>query len=321
MKCGNMTKEEQDSLQTWLEHYTNQFRDRDGVLHPLLELKRCHSLRVAGNARFIAAALSFPESEQRLAEGVGLVHDVGRFTQFVRYGSFRDSDTVDHGAEGRRVLEEQDPSFLPDSGDRERLFCVVEYHNRKRTDIPRRLSPEKNRFLSLIRDADKLDIMELVLRAVVNDGFQDLREMLPHIRLSRELSPGVLAEAAKKGSVSNGNLSTLADFLVMMATWCYDMNYPPTRHLAVKRGILPRIRRELPDTKPVRELFAGIEDAMMRTVEISEKKSYQAKGEIECFTDGPIYEDMRQWVDQKKPRIAAAVLRVDELYSGAEKLI
>ena len=259
-----MTKEEQDSLQTWFEHYTNQFRDQDGVLHPLLELKRCHSLRVAGNARFIADALKFSKSERRLAETAGLVHDAGRFTQFVRYGSFRDSDTVDHGAEGRRVLEAQDLSFLPDPGDRERLLCVVECHNRKQTDIPRGLSPEQNRFLHLIRDADKLDIMELVLRGVVIDGFQDLREMLPHIRLCRELSPRVLAEAAKTKSVSNGNLSTLADFLVMMATWCYDMNYPPTRRLAVQRGILPRIRRELPDTKPVRELFAGITEELLK---------------------------------------------------------
>jgi uncharacterized protein len=53
----------------------------------------------------------------------------------------------------------------------------------------------------------------------------------------------------------------------------------------------------------------------------TERKSYQAKGPIEYFTEGPIYEDMRQWVDQKRPRIAAAVLRIDELYSGAEKLI
>lgn len=37
--------------------------------------------------------------------------------------------------------------------------------------------------------------------------------------------------------------------------------------------------------------------------------------------DGPIYEDMRQWVDPKHLRIAAAVLSVDEFYSGAERLI
>jgi hypothetical protein len=45
------------------------------------------------------------------------------------------------------------------------------------------------------------------------------------------------------------------------------------------------------------------------------------KGNIEYFTGGPIYEDMRQWADQKHPRIAAVVFRVDTLYSGAEKLI
>ena len=52
-----------------------------------------------------------------------------------------------------------------------------------------------------------------------------------------------------------------------------------------------------------------------------ERKSYQAKGSIEYLTDGPIYEDMRQWVDQKHPRIAAAVMTVEALYSGAEKLM
>ena len=268
-----MTKEEQTSLQAWFEHYTNRFCDKDGGLHPLLKLKLCHSLRVAGNARYIAEALRFSQSERRLAETAGLPHDVGRFTQFARYGTFRDADTVDHGAEGRRVLAETDPSFLSDPEDWELMLCAVEYHNRKQTDIPNGLGTEKPRFLSLIRDADKLDIMELVLRAVVLDGFQDLREMLPYIRLSRELSPGVLAEAAKTGSVSNGNLATLSDFLVMMATWCYDMNYPPTRRRAIQQGLLPRIRRELPDTKPVRDLFAGITETLLKISQDTELKT------------------------------------------------
>lgn len=112
------------------------------------------------------------------------------------------------------------------------------------------------------------------------DGFQDLREMLPHIRLCRELSPGVLAEAAKTGSVSNGNLTTLSDFLVMMATWSYDINYPPTRRLAIKRGLLPRIRRELPDTKPIRDLFEDITEALQKKAEImSENNGRRDKDE------------------------------------------
>lgn len=257
-----MTKEEQQILRGWFEHYTDRFRDTNGGLHPLLELKRCHSLRVAGSAVCIAEALKLSPSERLLAEMSGLLHDVGRFTQFLRYGSYRDADTVDHGTEGRRVLLAQNRALLPDPAEWDLLLCVVGYHNRRRADIPPGLDPEKRRFLGLVRDADKLDIMELVLRAVAIDEFEDFQAMLPHLRLCRELSPEAMAEAVKTGSVSNGHVTTLGDFLVMMATWCCDMNYPPTRSLAIKRGLLPRLRRELPDTKPVRDLFADIAAAL-----------------------------------------------------------
>lgn len=51
------------------------------------------------------------------------------------------------------------------------------------------------------------------------------------------------------------------------------------------------------------------------------RKPYQAKGPIEYLSSGPIYEDLRDSVDPKHPRVAAAVLTVEELYSGAEKLL
>ncbi len=50
------------------------------------------------------------------------------------------------------------------------------------------------------------------------------------------------------------------------------------------------------------------------------RKPYQAKGRIEYLTSGPVYEELKASVDPKHPRVAAAVLRVEELYSGAEKL-
>lgn len=50
------------------------------------------------------------------------------------------------------------------------------------------------------------------------------------------------------------------------------------------------------------------------------RKPYQAKGRIEYLTSGPVYEELKSFVDPKYPRLAAAVLRVEELYSGAEKL-
>ncbi|MCP4722960.1 MAG: pyridoxamine 5'-phosphate oxidase family protein [Desulfobacteraceae bacterium] len=50
-------------------------------------------------------------------------------------------------------------------------------------------------------------------------------------------------------------------------------------------------------------------------------KSYQVKGSIEYHKDGPVYEDMKKWNPKKHPGHAATALKVEEAYSGAEKLL
>jgi predicted pyridoxine 5'-phosphate oxidase superfamily flavin-nucleotide-binding protein len=49
--------------------------------------------------------------------------------------------------------------------------------------------------------------------------------------------------------------------------------------------------------------------------------AYQLKGRIEYVTEGPIFDRMRECIDEQFPRVAAAVLHVEEVYSGAEKLL
>ena len=52
-----------------------------------------------------------------------------------------------------------------------------------------------------------------------------------------------------------------------------------------------------------------------------DRKSYQIKGSIEYHKEGPVYEDMKRWNPEKHPGHAAAVLKVEEVYNGAEKLL
>jgi predicted pyridoxine 5'-phosphate oxidase superfamily flavin-nucleotide-binding protein len=47
---------------------------------------------------------------------------------------------------------------------------------------------------------------------------------------------------------------------------------------------------------------------------------YQIKGAFEYHTQGPIFDDMKVWNLPGKPGNAAAVLQVEEVYSGAERL-
>jgi predicted pyridoxine 5'-phosphate oxidase superfamily flavin-nucleotide-binding protein len=52
-----------------------------------------------------------------------------------------------------------------------------------------------------------------------------------------------------------------------------------------------------------------------------EQKAYQIKGAIEYVTAGEIFEDMKRWNDSAHPGLGAAVLHVEEVYCGAEKLL
>lgn len=49
-------------------------------------------------------------------------------------------------------------------------------------------------------------------------------------------------------------------------------------------------------------------------------KSYQLKGRIEYHTSGPVFEDMKSWNSPKHPGVAAAALKVDQVFSGGEQL-
>ncbi len=50
-------------------------------------------------------------------------------------------------------------------------------------------------------------------------------------------------------------------------------------------------------------------------------KAYQVKGSLEYHKQGKVFEHMKTWNPSKHPGHAAAVLVVEEVYSGADKLV
>lgn len=51
------------------------------------------------------------------------------------------------------------------------------------------------------------------------------------------------------------------------------------------------------------------------------KASYQIKGSIEYHTEGPIFDNMKSWNPKTHPGHAAAVIKVEEVFKGSEKLL
>ncbi len=71
--------------------------------------------------------------------------------------------------------------------------------------------------------------------------------------------------------------------------------------------------------KTRRNILAGSRGSLLFIT--ADNKAFQIKGTIEYHKSGAIFEDMKSWNPTKHPGHAAAALKVEEVYSGAEKLL
>lgn len=80
--------------------YVRNYDPSDGKI----KLKIDHTYRVAGLCQSIARSLKLSEQDVDIAWLLGMLHDIGRFEQIKRYGTFNDAASVDHAELGADIL-------------------------------------------------------------------------------------------------------------------------------------------------------------------------------------------------------------------------
>ncbi|MFA7256597.1 MAG: HD domain-containing protein [Kiritimatiellales bacterium] len=223
--------------------YTDRYR-MDGIFHPMHQLKLEHTVRVAADARTIAAGMNWPEPEQHVAEAVGLLHDIARFPQFLKHRSFADSDTVDHGDLGAETLRSE--TLLHDLRDelRSLIFCVVQHHNKK--NLPHTLTAYEEKHLRLIRDADRLDIFFICWNSIHTGHIHKHPEISMNLDFTGAPSDTVLDQFERGEKIDYRNLKSMADRFVLQLSWMHDLSYDFTKRLVRERGILEKFIEVLP---------------------------------------------------------------------------
>jgi len=71
--------------------------------------------------------------------------------------------------------------------------------------------------------------------------------------------------------------------------------------------------------KTRKNLLAGSKGAILFMTKSG--KAYQVKGSLEHHRDGPVFDHMKTWNPKQHPGNAATALNVEEVYSGAERLL
>ncbi len=238
-----MTIDELNVIKKWFKTYIRGFEE-NGQLHDLLKLKVGHSGRVARDARAVACDLGWSEGDVHMAEALGWLHDVGRFSQFKEYRTFHDAKSMNHGQRGWEVLQEE--SLLQGMSELERTCILqgVHWHNAK--DLPQNFDGQVLRTVQLIRDADKLDIFYVFAKEIKENGFQSFEKMYPHVKLDAPVSDWVVQDFQMRRSSSYDEIKSLSDFMVIQLAWVYDINFAPTFKRIVERRIIETLAEQLP---------------------------------------------------------------------------
>ncbi|MCF7955789.1 MAG: HD domain-containing protein [Phycisphaerae bacterium] len=222
-----MQKSDLKRYTDWFYKYIRGFYGDDDYINANLELKEIHTGYVVGEARYIAARIGLDENNTWIAETIGLLHDVGRFEQFVRYRTYSDRKSISHSDLGVDIIREKGVLDGLDEGEREIILSAVKYHGIK--DVPSGLDEKTQTHCQIVRDADKIDIyrvlMEKYLGYTKNPDYYNLELEHPD---KPWYSEGVIQSVLNGEQVHYTEVKTLNDFKLLILAMIFDVNFRPT---------------------------------------------------------------------------------------------
>lgn len=202
-----------------------------------IRLKVKHTYKVAEISEQIADGLGLPKDETDLAWLIGLLHDIARFEQNKRYGTFNDLASVDHGNLGAEILfgEGKIRDFIDDDAYDSIIENAVKYHNKYGVD--ENVDQHTKMFCNIIRDADKLDIFRVNLESSREDVYEVSEEDFKNA----EFSDGVFESFFNEKTVFKQLKKNAVDGLACHLSLVYDINYPISLKIAIEQGFVEKM--------------------------------------------------------------------------------
>ena len=232
--------------QRWFLEYVQSFYSDDADIQAHVRLKEEHTARVCDRMGQLSDSLRLTPEQDVVAHLAALFHDVGRFRQYTQYRTFNDFRSEDHGCLGERILRETGVLADLPLAKQALVQKAVRYHNGR--EIPPD-DAETVFFARMIRDADKLDILEMI---TVENEFSPMLPM-PEYR-GQEVS-GAMLDCIVTGQVGRfEHIRTAADLLLFRMSWVFDMNFSWTLREVKRRQYLEKMAAQLPDFPGVHEV-------------------------------------------------------------------
>lgn len=227
-----------------------------------IKLKIDHTYRVAGLCQRIAESLGLSEPDVDIAWLLGMLHDIGRFEQIRRFGTFNDAQSVDHAEFGADLLLKEglirkfaegyyEECELARSGNEEAeqiiknnehhnkdtglLEMAIRQHNKYR--VKEDLTERQRMFCDILRDADKVDIFKVNADIPMEIIYDVTTEELKNGVITKE----VLESFYKKETVLKSVRRSAVDHIVGHISLLFELVYKESYRQAKEQGYVYKL--------------------------------------------------------------------------------
>lgn len=227
-----------------------------------IKLKIDHTYRVAGLCQRIAESLGLSEPDVDIAWLLGMLHDIGRFEQIRRFGTFNDVQSVDHAEFGADLLLKEglirkfaegyyEECELARSGNEEAeqiiknnehhnkdtglLELAIRQHNKYR--VKEDLTERQRMFCDILRDADKVDIFKVNADIPMEIIYDVTTEELKNGVITKE----VLESFYKKETVLKSVRRSAVDHIVGHISLLFELVYKESYRQAKEQGYVYKL--------------------------------------------------------------------------------
>ncbi len=246
--------------------YTNGYDHTDVKIR----LKVDHTYRVAELCDRIARSQTDDAKDLDLAWLLGMLHDIGRFEQIRRYGTFSDTNSVDHAELGADILfvENLFQDFF-DIHDLPKELPLVEtairLHNKYR--LPNDLDARTKMFCQVLRDADKIDILRVCVDIPFEETHPASREELYSSTIRDEVMAGVYAHECISRDVVRDR--TAAEIYLSHCMLAFELVYDESRRIVRQQGYLDKLLSFQSNNPETAKRFAIFKEEISHTLDES----------------------------------------------------
>ncbi len=197
------------------KRYVNNYNLQDEKI----ALKYNHILRVSSISKKIATQLNLSEEDIKLAELIGIFHDIGRFEQVRKYNTFIDKNSINHGEYGAKVLFEE--GLIKQFEVDERYYRIIKLAviNHNRSTIEEGLTEHEQMHCKIIRDSDKLDIFHVLLtdKTINTYGIESME--------NENFTEEIMREFKEDHYINYKNRKTYGDIWISHIAYAFDLNF------------------------------------------------------------------------------------------------